>query len=146
MKRPALFTSFMLFIALCASGAYWGMQFFQPPPRAMIAPPSTAIVLPDVSAAAGLLGGRVQAAAASNFQLTGIILADHPAGSLAIIAANGKPARPFRVRAEIQPGVSVQEVQRNYVLLSDHGASKRLDLPVNAKTQPGMNLLPPTKP
>ena len=146
MKRYALITSFILFIALCASGTYWGMQFFQPQPRTMIAPPAAAPALPDVSAAAGLLGGRVQAAVASNFQLTGIILADRPAESLAIIAANGKPARPFRVQAEIQPGVSVQEVQRNYVLLSDHGTTKRLDLPLNAKNQPGMNSAMPSKP
>ncbi len=31
MKRLPLITSFVLFIALCVSAAYWAMQMFNPP-------------------------------------------------------------------------------------------------------------------
>ena len=99
----------------------------------MIAPASAAPASPEVSEAAGLLGDRVQAAATSNFQLTGIILANHLSASIAIIAANGKPARPFRVHAEIQPGISVQEVHRDYVLLQTGEHEQRLELPLARK-------------
>jgi len=75
----------------------------------------------------------VQAKVSSNFNLTGIIVSDPLAESLAIISANGKPARPFRLHAEIQPGVRIQEVQRSYVLLEQNSEIIRLELPVTNK-------------
>ncbi|MDD4978533.1 MAG: type II secretion system protein N [Gallionella sp.] len=129
MKRTPLFISFVLFIALCASAAYWVLQVIQPKTRPIIAPPSATQSAPDISAAAVLLGGKAHATLANNFKLTGIILAGHPAERIAIIAADGQPALPFRVHAELQKGISVQEIQQGYVLLSDHGAVKRIDLP-----------------
>jgi hypothetical protein len=68
-------------------------------------------------------------AAACNFRLTGIIIAGHPSDSIAIIAADGKPARPFRVNAEIKTGVRVQEIQPGYVLLQQNEKVQRLELP-----------------
>jgi general secretion pathway protein C len=129
MKRWPAITSFILFIALCVSAAYWAMQFFQPPIRSIVAPPAAPQQAPELSAAAGLLGGSVQASAASNFRLTGIIIAGHPSDSIAIIAADGKPARPFRVNAEIKTGVRVQEIQPGYVLLQQNEKVQRLELP-----------------
>ena len=146
MKRAPLITSFILFIALCASATYWVMQFLQPPPRPMIAPPSAAQSAPDISAAAALLGGKSHATLASNFQLTGIILAGRPTERIAIIAVTGLPALPFRVHAEIQTGISVQEIQRGYVLLSEHGAIKRLDLAESTKSQIKVNPTPLAQP
>jgi general secretion pathway protein C len=146
MKRAPLITSFILFIALCASAAYWVMQFLQPPPRPMVAPPSAAQSAPDISAAAALLGGKSHATLDSNFQLTGIILAGRPAERIAIIAANGLPAHPFRIHAEIQAKVSVQEIQQGYVLLSDHGAIKRIDLAESTKNQIKVNPTPLAQP
>lgn len=134
MKRWPAITSFILFIALCVSAAYWAMQFFKPQPRAMVVPPPATEHAPELSAAAGLLGGSMRGSVTGQFQLTGIILADHPVESIAIIAANGKPARPFRVHAEIQAGVSVQEVQRGYVLLQQNGKLQRLELPPARKS------------
>ncbi len=141
MKRIPLISSFILFLALCATVAYWAMQFMQPPPRAIVAPPPVVVTAPELSAAATLLGGG-HGTAASNFQLTGIILADHANESVAIISVDGKPAKPLRVNAEILPGISVQEIQRDAVLLSDHGASKRLDLPVNAQGKTNISPAP----
>ena len=130
MKRAPTITGFVLFIALCVSTTYWAMQFFKPRVRPMIAPPATSRLAPDLS---GENRGRVTGTAANNFQLTGIILADRPAESIAIIAANGTPARPFRVHAEIQAGVRVKEVQRDYVLLQTGEHEQRLELPLARK-------------
>lgn len=128
MKRLPLISSFILFIALCASTAYWTMQFYQPPTRALIAPPVSAATTPELASAAGLFGGGVTANIASHFQLTGVVVADHANDSVAIIAVEGKPASAFRLHAEIQSGVSVTEVQRDHVLLQNNGSTQRIEL------------------
>ena len=133
MKRMQLITSFVLFIALCVSAAYWAMQLFKPPARAVAAPPQTNQPAPSLDAAAALLGGHSTSVVASNFQLKGVVMASNPADSVAILAANGKPAQAIRTNAEVAPGVTVTEVQRDHVLLSEHGVIKRVELPKDAK-------------
>jgi len=133
MKRLPLVSSFVLFVALCASAAYWAIQLFKPPVRAVAPPPQTAQTAPKLDAAAGIFGGRSSIAAASNFQLKGVVVAGNPAESVAILAANGKPAKSVRTNEEIMPGVTVKEVQRNFVLLSEGGTTKRVELPEKTK-------------
>jgi len=134
MKRLPLITSFIMFIALCVSAAYWAMQLFSPPLRAIAAPPQTTLQAgPNLDAAAGLLGGHGNAVVASNYQLKGVVMASDPAESVAILAANGKKPQTVRTNAEVEPGVTVKEVQRDHVLLSEGGVIKRVDLPRNAK-------------
>lgn len=133
MKRWPLIASFVLFIALCASAAYWAIQLLKPPVRAVAAPPQTAQPAPRLDAAAGLFGGRSSFAVASNFQLKGVVVASNPAESVAILTADGKPARSVRTNEEVMPGVTVKEVQRGYVLLSESGVVKRVELPEKAK-------------
>jgi len=133
MKRWPLITSFVLFIALCVSVAYWAMQLFNPPLRAVAAPPQANQPAPRLDAAASLLGGRSNAAVTGNFQLKGVVVASNPAESIAILAANGKPARAIRVDADVVPGVTVKEVNRRYVLLSVGGVITRVELPENAR-------------
>ena len=133
MNRWPIFFSFVLFIALCASAAYWAMQWFNPPVRAVAAPLPVAHPAPRLDAAAGLLGGRSSIATASNFQLTGVVVASNPAESVAILAVDGKPPKSVRTDAQVKPGVTVKEVQRSYVLLSEGGTIKRVELPKDAK-------------
>ncbi|MGA9666043.1 MAG: type II secretion system protein N [Gallionella sp.] len=133
MKRLPLVTSFALFIALCVSGAYWAMQLFNPPQRAVAPPPQTSQPAPSLDAAATLLGGQSPAVVASNFQLTGVVMASDPADSVAILVANGKKPQAVRTNAEVVPGVTVKEVQHDHVLLSEGGVIKRVDLPIDAK-------------
>jgi general secretion pathway protein C len=138
MKRLPLLVSFLLFVALCASIAYWALQLFKPPLRPVAAPPRTAQAEVSPDAAAALFGGRPgKTAVASNYQLRGVIMAG-PRDSVAIISADGKPAQAIRIGMELAPGVSVKEVQRDYVLLSDGGASKRVELPESAKGLPNI--------
>jgi len=135
MKRLPLITRFILFIALCMSLAYWGMQLFNPPMRAVAAPPASQIIqpAPKLEAAAGLLGGHSNAVVASNFQLKGVVVASNPMKSVAILAANGKPAQAVRTNAEVLPGVTLKEVNRRFVLLVESGVIKRVELPEDAK-------------
>jgi general secretion pathway protein C len=133
MKRMPLITSFILFIALCVSAAYWSMQLFKPPARAVAAPPQSILPTPSVDVAANLLGGHSSAVVASNFQLKGVVMASNPADSVAILVANGKKPQAVRTNAEVVPGVTVKEVQRDHVLLSEGGVTKRVELPRDAK-------------
>ncbi len=133
MKRIPLITSFILFIALCASVAYWSMQFLKPPQRAVAAPPQAVQNEPSLDAAASLFGSHSTSAVASNIQLKGVVVGNNPNESVAILLTNGKPAQSIRANAEIKPGVIVKEVHNNYVLLSENGVPKRIELPVAAK-------------
>ncbi len=132
MKQWPLVASFILFIVLCASVAYWAMQLFKPPLRAVAAPPPSAQAAPNLDAAAGLFGGRSTVAVASNFQLKGVVVSGTPGDSVAILATDGKPAQAVRVNAEVAPGVTVKEVHKQYVLLSDSGVIKKVELPEEA--------------
>ncbi|MES2535288.1 MAG: type II secretion system protein N [Pseudomonadota bacterium] len=137
MKRWPLVASFALFLALCVSLAFWAMQLFKPPLRTVTAPPQVTQSAPNLDAAASLFGGRTTMAVASNFQLKGVVVSGNPASSIAILAADGKPAQAVRANREVVPGVTVKEVHQRYVLLSEGGVAKRVDLPESAKSGPG---------
>ena len=131
MKRLPLLAVFILFLALCASAAYWGMQLFKPPVR-NVAP---AVVVPRVDAplvaATGLFGGGggMAVATASNFSLTGVVVSGNARESVAIVSVDGKPGKAVRVNAELQPGVVIKEVHPQFIMLSDSGITRRVELP-----------------
>ncbi|MDP4030470.1 MAG: type II secretion system protein N [Gallionella sp.] len=133
MKRWPLITTFVLFIALCVSAAYWAMQWFKPPLRPVVAPPQAIQPAARLEAAASLFGGRPVVAVASNFQLRGVVVANNMTESVAILAVDGKPARAVSVNAEVVPGVKVAEVHTHYVLLWDNGSIRRIELPEDVK-------------
>ena len=129
MGRLPFIADLILSGALCASLAYWGMHFLQPQPRRAnaFAQPVEA-VMPQTEAAAVLFGGRARDAAGSRtVVLTGVI-ADGAHG-VAILAMDGKPPQVVGLGMEAAPGVMVAEVNATYVLLSEDGMIKRLDLP-----------------
>jgi len=144
MKQLPLVASFILFIALCASLAYWGLQLFRPAARAVAPPPPAAVAPVRIDAAAALFGGRPAAVAvASNYELKGVLMSGTAGESAAILSADGKPASTIVVGKEMLPGVIVKEVHPRYVLLSEHGLTKRVDLPESAKGQSGSLMMAP---
>ncbi|SNS18486.1 type II secretion system protein C (GspC) [Noviherbaspirillum humi] len=145
MKRWPVLASFILFLALCATLAYWGMQLFKPPLRPVAAPPQAAAPEVRPESASSLFGGRAaKAAVASNYQLRGVIMSGSPRDSVAIISADGKPPQAVRAGREISPGVTVKEVHRDYVLVAENGAPKRVELPESAKAQLNVATTSPT--
>ncbi|HYD96448.1 MAG TPA: type II secretion system protein N [Noviherbaspirillum sp.] len=144
MRRLPLLVSFLLFIALCASAAYWAMQLFKPPLRPVAAPPRAAQAEIRADAAATLFGSRStgSAAVASNYQLRGVIFSGNPRDSVAIISIDGKPAQAIRARAELAPGVTIKEVHRDHVLVDEGGGTKRVELPESAKGLEGIAAAP----
>ena len=140
MKRLPGLTSFVLFVALCAASAYWAMLLFKPAVRPVAAPPQASQPAIGVEAALGLFGGNASVAVASNFQLKGVVVSDVERESVAILSADGKPAQAIAVGAEVVPGVSVKEVHAQYVLLSDAGVIKRVELPESAQGQASVDV------
>lgn len=131
MKRTSLLLTLLAVIALSASVAYWGLQLFKPQPRPQVAVPKAAMSEPSIEAAAGLFGG--QAVAATNYQLKGVLAAVPARDGVAIVAADGKPAQAYKVGQEISPGVVIKEVQQRFIMLSEGGVAKRIDLPAESK-------------
>lgn len=95
------------------SMAYWGLRLASG--HGAAAPvPAAATGLPaiDPQAVARVLGAAATATApqtstASRFSLQGVV-AGSPGGDAALIAVDGKPARPFRVGSAVEEGLILQ--------------------------------------
>jgi len=130
-KRLPLLLSLLGVILLAASLAYWILQLYQPTPRPIAAVTHGTMPDPPIDAAATLFGGQIATASATNYQLTGIVAAGRD--SVAIIVAEGSPPKALRVGKELVPGITLAEVHPRYVMLSDGGVMKRLDLAADTK-------------
>ena len=128
-KRLPLLLSLLALIVLAASIAYWVLQLYKPEQRPLAAASVASQPEPSPEAAATLFGGQ-PAVAISNFQLTGVVSAG--ANSAVILVADGAPPKAVRIGREIAPGVVVAEVHRRYVMLSDGGVMKRVELAPDA--------------
>lgn len=137
-KRLPLLLSLLALILLAASIAYWVLQLYKPEQRPLAAAPVATQPPPSPEAAATLFGGQ-PTAVISNFQLTGVVSAG--ADSAVILVADGQPPKAVRIGREIAPGVTVAEVHRRYVMLSDGGVMKRVELA--ADTGQSTSIMPP---
>ncbi|MBS0290933.1 MAG: general secretion pathway protein C [Proteobacteria bacterium] len=104
--------------ALAGAGAvYWGLRLSAPPagPAPAAAPPEP--VVADTQALARLLGAQAQNAAAapslaSRFVLLGLLAGTASGDGAALIAVDGKPPKPYRVGASVEPGLVLQSLTR----------------------------------
>jgi general secretion pathway protein C len=130
--------TFALWALAAASAVAWGLKLSAPASSGRLAPvPGRAAATPDPAAVTRLLGASPAAAAAplpsaaSRFQLVG--LADQRAGAdIALIAVDGKPARPYRVGSQVDEGLVLQAVQGRRALLgpvAQGPATLTLELP-----------------
>ena len=134
MRQLPTVTSFVIFLALCASVTYWLLQWMAPAFRPLVIPAQAEYPLPDVSAAADLFGGANEALGALPIQLKGIILANHPNESVAIIALNGKPARALNANAVVSDGILIKRITAHGVTMKDHSKEYQLSLPAFSST------------
>ena len=139
MKRLPLLFSLLAVIALSASIAYWVMQLYKPDQRPLTAAPPASMAEPSPDAASTLFGGQAVALVATNYQLTGVVSAGRE--SVAILVADGQPPKALPVGKELAAGVTVSEVHPRYVMLSEGGVLKRIELATDAKA--GTSLSPP---
>ena len=131
MKRLPLLFTLLALVFVAVSATYWGMQLYKPVQRPIAAVPVASLPEPSPDAAATLFGGQPVANVATNYQLTGIVAAGRD--SVAIIVADGQPPKALKVGHELNPGVSVSEVHPRYIMLSEGGVMKRIDLAADTK-------------
>jgi len=142
MKRlPILFT-LLAVIALSASIAYWVMELYKPAQRPLAAMPQASIADPSPEVAATLFGGQAMAAVASNYQLTGVIASG--ANGVAILTADGQPPKAIPVGKEFASGVVLKEVHPRFIMLSEGGVLKRIELAADDKAGASLSMAPPT--
>ena len=149
MKRLPLFVTILAVALLSASLAYWVLQFNQPRQRAIAAPPPPPPAALNLDAAKGLFGGQITVAAASNYQLKGVVAAGASGSdrdSAAILVVDNQPAQAYGLGRELVPGVIVKEIHPKFVLLSEGGAIKRLDLPSDVGATSTAPVLPTVQP
>ena len=139
MKRLPLILSLLAVIVLSSSLAYWFLQLYRVQDRPIVAAPVAVALAPSAEAAATLFGGQAVTVVASNYQLTGVVAAGRQ--SVAILVADGQPPQALKVGREIAAGVTVTEVHPRYVMLSEGGILKRIDLATDSKAGP--NLIAP---
>lgn len=141
-RWPVASATTALWALAAASVVFWGLRLAAP--SGAVAPPAVASTAPaevDPAAVAQVLGAvstRAAAAvlpdAASRFVLLGVV-ADADQQGAALIAVDGKPARPFRVGYPVAEGYVLQSLDRRAATL---GASR--------DSAPGFTLQLPTKP
>ena len=133
--------TFALWALVAASAVYWSLKFTARPGAAPMAPPAIHAPAPaDPVAMARLLGASPAAAApvpslASRFALVGVV-ANRSRKGAALIAVDGKPAKPFRVGATVDEGLMLQAVENRRATLAasaDGPPVLTLDLPPGRK-------------
>ncbi len=130
-----------LWAAAGASVVFWGLRLSAPAagPAAPVAP-AVAPIAPDAQALARVLGALPLAAQAtpavqlsSRFALIGVLSGRASGGGAALIAVDGKPAKPFRVGATVDEGLVVQALGPRQAQLGPalgEPATLTLDMPL----------------
>ncbi len=131
-------STFVLWALVAASVVYWGLKLTGGASAAM-APIAVRTPAPaDPAAVARLLGfapavasAAPQASLGSRFALVGVV-ASHGENATALIAVDGKPAKPFRLGAAVEEGLLLQSVEGRRAVLAptvDGTPAVTLELP-----------------
>ncbi len=124
-----------------ASVAYWGLRLTAPPPGMPAPATAFAPVTTDVQAMARLLGAVAAQAEpqeapppiSSRFALVGVLAGQQGDSGAALIAVDGKPAKPYRVGATVDAGLVLQSLSPRQARLGagQEGATTvTLEMPV----------------
>ena len=126
-----------LWAAAGASVVFWGLRLSGPGGAVAVPALAPATVALDAQGLARLLGAVPSAAApaapaatlASRFALIGVLSGRSSGGGAALIAVDGKPAKPFRLGATVDQGLVLQALgPRQAQLGADMGGPPTLTL------------------
>jgi general secretion pathway protein C len=135
--------TFVLCAALAASTVYWALRLTQRGNHSDLVPAvalSSAYAAVDTSSVARALGAPVAAAspsgptggATARFALKGVVAGAQ--GGAALIAVDGKPAKPYALGAEVASGYRLHALGARHAMLGEAESAKatiRLDLPAS---------------
>ncbi|MBG9389360.1 type II secretion system protein N [Caenimonas aquaedulcis] len=131
--------TFVLWGLVAASAVYWGLKLRSTGANSAVAPPPVRMAAPsDPVAVARLMGWTPTAAAASpvaslasRFVLLGVV-ANSSHNGAALIAVDGRPAKPFRVGTAVDQELVLQSVDSRRATLASNAngpAVLTLELP-----------------
>ena len=155
-RWPAALTTFLIWVLAVAGIAFWALRLAAPadatPPPAVVAAPTAAVDPAAVGKLLGAVSTESQVAlapeAASRFSLVGVV-ADVMQRGAALIAVDGRPARPFRVGSAVGEGYVLQSVSTRSASLGagvDAPTVVILQLPVRPMAIPVQQPLPTMAP
>ena len=157
---PATWTvrgaTFALWGLAAASAVFWGLKLGgSTAPVLAPLPPTRPVLSADTGAITRLLGGApatavaaAQPTLASRFQLVGVVAGERSGAGAAVIAVDGRPARPYRVGSSLDQGLVLQSVHgRSAVIAAGMSTPPllTLDLPQarsDAPAQPAATAAP----
>jgi general secretion pathway protein C len=136
-NRLGTLVTALLVVALAWVAARWTWAFVAPPggARAVSAAPSV-----DLAVAARLFGGDAQVASgpargSPALRLKGVVAPSAGSAGAAVLNVNGKDVAVL-MGGEIQPGVKLEEVLPDHVVVSRAGVRERVDLEVRMAAVP----------
>lgn len=122
-----------------ATAVYWGLKLSASPAGTAPAAAASEPVVTDTQALARLLGAspvlaaaEAAPSAASRFVLMGVLAGTASGGGAALIAVDGKPAKPYRVGANVEPGLVLQSLGKGAARLGasmDGATTLALEMP-----------------
>ncbi|KLR59752.1 MULTISPECIES: type II secretion system protein N [Diaphorobacter] len=122
-----------------ATAVYWGLKLSASPGGTAPAAAAPEPVVTDTQALARLLGAspvlaaaEAAPSAASRFVLMGVLAGTASGGGAALIAVDGKPAKPYRVGANVEPGLVLQSLGKGAARLGasmDGATTLALEMP-----------------
>jgi general secretion pathway protein C len=148
-RWPAAAATAAIWALAAASVVFWGLRWTAPP-DAVVPPAATRLrAEPDPAAVARALGSAsnqpVAAVAvpeaASRFALLGVV-ADADRQGAALIAVDGRPARPFKVGAQVADGFVLESVTARSAALGAGGGGEPI-LVLRLPTRPLAVMAPP---
>jgi general secretion pathway protein C len=145
--RPALTASAAprwlaagLWLLAGLSASYWGLRAWGDAELVTVPAPAAESIAVDPEAVARGLGavsavtaqGEGEPVEASRHVLLGVVR-DAAGRGAALIASDGKPARPYRIGAELPDGLHLRELTPREALLgpAEGAITQRLSLPAN---------------
>ena len=109
---------------------YWGLRLSASSAPTSLLPPAIVQPAADPQLVGRILGARgaspaTQASLASRFVLQGVI-AGGPLGGAALIAVDGKPARPFAVGSAVDEGLVLKSTRGRLAVMADSSSGATL--------------------
>jgi general secretion pathway protein C len=133
----------VLWAAAAASAVFWGLRLSAPPASLPALAVLPAPAVPDAQGLARLLGAvpaavgaspaAPSASLASRFVLIGVLSGRQSGGGAALIAVDGRPAKPYRLGAQVDQDLVIQALGPRQVQLGPRQgapATLTLDMPV----------------
>ncbi|MEO0002620.1 MAG: hypothetical protein RLZZ22_312 [Pseudomonadota bacterium] len=127
-----------LWLLVGLSASYWGLRAWGDAERVSVPAPAAESVAADPEAvarglgavSAGMAQGEGEPLEASRHLLLGVVR-DAAGRGAALIASDGKPARPYRIGAELPGGLRLRELTPREALLgpAEGEVTQRLSLP-----------------